>query len=279
MIINPFVSFVKIQPITDSSIIFTELDKNRFKFHYFRVNQVYYLFFYGKKEKFDSIDYLYETITIIEELDTKKRRIRSLSGFFLYGLEILESTNQENIQVLKTNLPSLFWKRVKKIIRQNQKGLLHHFLFGAPEMSIINEGNSLEQAVQELQIEMLSIKKKLEKFEHTENDEGEASETPPTAIFKDCSTSSQKGPIVAQNEGSFISINKLGVDDKIEIIEKGFRMKQSHKLPLKKYFEGSESNFSLLSLNGYKIHYNSIRKTLEFEQVKNQRALNNDSSN
>jgi hypothetical protein len=120
---------------------------------------------------------------------------------------------------------------------------------------------------------------KQEKFEPTENNEGEASETPPTVIFKDCSTFSQKGPVGAQNEGNFISINKLGVDDKIEIIEKGFRMKQSHKLPLKKYFEGSESNLSLFSLNGYKIHYDSIRKTLEFEQVRNQRALNKDSSN
>jgi hypothetical protein len=206
MLVSPFVSFVKIRPITDSSIIFTELEKHKFNFHYFRIDQVYYLFFYGKKEKFDSMDSLYRTITIIEELDTKKRRLRSVRGFFLYAVEILENPNQENIQVLKTNLHVLFWKRVKNVLRQNNKGLLLRFLFGASEMSITNEGNSLEQTIQELQIEMLSLRKKLEKFEPTVDDEEETSETPIIDVSKDYDTDSQKGLIEAQNEDNFISI-------------------------------------------------------------------------
>jgi hypothetical protein len=238
MAVNPFVSFMKIQPITDSSTIFTELEKQKFKFHYFRINQVDYLFFYGKKEKFDSIDHLYKTITIIEELDTKKRKIRSVRGFFLYAVEILESTSEGNIQVLKTNLPFFFWKRVKNVMRQNHKGLLLDFLFGASEMSIANEGNSLEQTIQDLQIEVLNLKKKLEKVEHTINDEGDTPKRPVIGVFKDYAVDYSKVVIKAQNEDNFISINKLRVDDKIEIIEKGFQMKQSHKLPLKEYFEG-----------------------------------------
>jgi gas vesicle protein len=278
MAVNPFVYFVKIRPITDSSIIFTELEKHEFKFYYFRINQVHYLFFYGKKEEFDSIDHLYRTITIIEELDTKKRRLRSVRGFFLYAIEILESTNQENIQVLKTNLPLFFWKRAKNVIRQNNKGLLFHFLFGASEMSIANEGNSLEQTIQDLQMEVLNLKKKLEKIERTLNDERGQPKTSISDVSKDYGIDHQKSVIKARNGDNFIPIDKLGVDDKIEIIEKGFQMKQSHKLPLKEYFEGAEDNFSLLSLKGYKIHYHSIRKTPEFEQARNQEASNKDLS-
>jgi hypothetical protein len=185
MAVNPFVSFVKVRPITSSSVIFTELEKHKFKYQYFRINQIHYLFFYGKREKFDSTDYLYKTITVIEELDTKKRRLRSVRGFVLYAVEILESNNEENIQVLKTNLSSLFWERVKKVMRQNNKVLLFRFLFGASEMSIANEGNSLEQTVQDLQTEVLNLKKKLKEVERIVNGKGDAPKTPINDVSKE----------------------------------------------------------------------------------------------
>ncbi len=64
---------------------------------------------------------------MIEELDSKQRKIRSFRGFFLYALEIIQ-----------TNLQPFFWKKVHNIIRQNKKGALQEFLFG-------REGNRMEK--------------------------------------------------------------------------------------------------------------------------------------
>jgi hypothetical protein len=135
-----------------------------------------------------------------------------MRGFFLYAVEILESTNQENIQVLKTNLHVLFWKRVKNVMRQNNKGLLLRFLFETSEISITNESksNSLEQTIQDLQIEMLNLKKKLEKFENTVNDEVEVSETSINDVSKDCGVyeyDSLKSVIKAQLNKDLLFMN------------------------------------------------------------------------
>lgn len=62
-------------------------------------------------------------------MDSKQRKIRSLRGFFLYALEILE--NGKDYQILETNLQPFFWRKVKNIIRQNKKSALLEFLFGS----------------------------------------------------------------------------------------------------------------------------------------------------
>ena len=90
------------------------------------VDRKYYLFFY--LEKPISIDFLYQSVDVLHELDSKKRQIRSLRGFFLYALEIMEAGT--DVEVLKTNLQPFFWRKVKNIIRQNKKGALLKFLFG-----------------------------------------------------------------------------------------------------------------------------------------------------
>ena len=66
-----------------------------------------------------------------QELDSKKRKIRSLRGFFLYALEIME--NGQDYEILETNLQPFFWRKVKDIIRQNKKDALQEFLFGKGE--------------------------------------------------------------------------------------------------------------------------------------------------
>jgi len=43
---------------------------------------------------------------VIRELDSKQRKIRSLRGFFLYTLEIIE--NGKDYEILETNLQSFF---------------------------------------------------------------------------------------------------------------------------------------------------------------------------
>ena len=84
--------FFEIQQISDNSIIFDEFKKQELFFSYFQVDQKYYLFFYG--QKFIDIDLIDPFIQIIEELDTKQRKIRSLRGFFLYALETMVCRRQ-----------------------------------------------------------------------------------------------------------------------------------------------------------------------------------------
>ena len=89
------------------------------------MDQNYYLFFYSQKSI--QIDFLYQSVTVIQELDSKQRKIRSLRGFFLYVLEIIE--DGKDYEILQTNLQPFFWRKVKNIIRQNKKSALHEFLF------------------------------------------------------------------------------------------------------------------------------------------------------
>jgi len=79
--------FFEIQKIIDFSCIFDELKKHGLFFSYFQIDHKYYLFFYG--DKFIETYFLYQAVDVIQELDTKKRKIRSLRGFFLYALEIM----------------------------------------------------------------------------------------------------------------------------------------------------------------------------------------------
>lgn len=121
--------FFEIQEIPEDSKIFEELKNQEVFFSYFQVNQKYYLFFY--QEKFIDIDGIEPFITRIEELDRKQRKIRSLRGFFLYALEIIE--NGKDYEILKTNLEPSFWRKLKTILRQNKKIVLLQFLFGSED--------------------------------------------------------------------------------------------------------------------------------------------------
>ena len=69
------------------------------------MDQKYYFFLSAQKSI--DIDFLYHSVDVIQELDSKKRKIRSLRGFFLYALEIIE--NGKDYQILHTNLQPFFW--------------------------------------------------------------------------------------------------------------------------------------------------------------------------
>lgn len=96
-------------------------------FSYFQVDQKYYLFIYAEKITEIDIDFFYQKFNVLEEVDTKKRKIQSLRGFFLYALEIIETG--QNFEVLETNFKPYFWRKIKNIIRQNKKEVLLKFLF------------------------------------------------------------------------------------------------------------------------------------------------------
>ena len=96
--------FFQTQQIPDSSSIFDQFKEEKIFFSYFQVDQNYHLFFYSQKDI--QIDFLYQSVELIEELDSKQRKIRSLRGFFLYGLEIIE--NGKDYEILETNLQPFF---------------------------------------------------------------------------------------------------------------------------------------------------------------------------
>ena len=103
-----------------------EFEIQEISYFYFKADQRYYLFFW-KKELID-ISFIFKLIKVVEQLDSRKRKIRSIRGLMKYALEIIESANEPRI--LDTNLSPLFWRDVKKIINQNRKSLLEKFLFG-----------------------------------------------------------------------------------------------------------------------------------------------------
>jgi hypothetical protein len=123
--------FFQTQQIPDSSSIFDQLKQQKIFFSYFQVDQNYYLLLYAQQSI--DINLLYQSVEGIQELDSKQRKIRSLRGFFLYALEILE--NGKDYQILHTNLQPFFWRKVKNIIRQNKKAALQEFLFNTAEVN------------------------------------------------------------------------------------------------------------------------------------------------
>ena len=154
------VFFFKIEQIQDKSI-FDEFKEKTIFFSYFQVDQNYYLFVYGQKSI--DINFLYRSINVIQELDSKKRRIRSLRGFFLYALEIME--NEKDSEILKTNLQPFFWRKVKNIIRQNKKEAISEFLFGKAEDQKPQDIDS-NLALEKLQNEVNSLQERISSLEN-----------------------------------------------------------------------------------------------------------------
>ena len=66
--------FFQTQQIHDNTNLFDQLKKQNIFFSYFLVEQKYYLFFY--RETTTYINFIYQSIDIIQELDQKTRKIR-----------------------------------------------------------------------------------------------------------------------------------------------------------------------------------------------------------
>jgi len=103
--------FFQTQQIPDDTILFNQLKQQNIFFSYFQVDRNYYLFLFSQKSI--DIHFLYQSIDVIQELDSKQRKIRSLRGLFLYALEIME--NAQDYEILSTNLQPFFWDLRSKI--------------------------------------------------------------------------------------------------------------------------------------------------------------------
>ena len=66
--------FFQTQQISDSSSIFNQLKEQKIFYSYFQVDQNYYLFLFSQKPI--DINFLYQSDQIIQELDSKQRKIR-----------------------------------------------------------------------------------------------------------------------------------------------------------------------------------------------------------
>lgn len=125
------------------------------------MDQNYYLFLYAQ----ESIDlaFFYKSVDIVQELDSKQRKIRSFRGFFLYALEIILKTGKE-YEILSTNLQPFFWKKVHNIIRQNKKSALQEFLFKKVEENKLVKQN-LNPHLQEMQDKIAALQNQVHSFQ------------------------------------------------------------------------------------------------------------------
>jgi hypothetical protein len=265
---QPTAFFFEIQSIPDDTILFDQFQQQNIFYSYFQVEQNYYLFV--SSQKFIDIDSIDPFIHIIQELDTKQRKIRSLRGFFLYALEIFERTN--NSQILKTNLKPSFWRNLKSILRQNKKTVLLQFLFGRgysypPSSShfedqiqtLKNQVNSLQERIAELENRNLVMEGKLNMLSAAPR----SSKFDTSTLKGDHTTFNQEKGL---NQANFIILGNLSEEEKIEILKTGFRLNQEGKISLKKYYE-TKDQYSLFQLKGYSIKYESIRRTKLYQQL------------
>ena len=102
--------FFQTQQIPNDTIFFDQLKEQQIFFSYFQVDHKYYLFFYSQKSI--DINFIYQSVNVLQELDSKKRKIRSLRGFFLYALEIMETG--KDYEILETNLQPFFLEKSEK---------------------------------------------------------------------------------------------------------------------------------------------------------------------
>ena len=87
----------------------------------------------------------------------------------MYALEIIETG--KDFEVLSTNLPPFFWRKVKKFIRKNQQGVLQQFLFGFESASNLkidleSKMQSLQNQMDSLQQIVIDLKSKIGNFEY-----------------------------------------------------------------------------------------------------------------
>ena len=180
MELQPFAFFARIEPIKKSSDLFEIFKTQGFYFYYFQLNEFYYLFIYGESHLSNSFNNILSSLVVIEELDTKKRKIRSVRGLLLYALEIIKDENL--IIVLETNFHPLFWRRVKDVLRQNKQGSLLNFLFESSKSTFHQE---VLQALEKLEKKLDRLEKVLEQSNSKSGPEPSFSSVAPSRTATD----------------------------------------------------------------------------------------------
>ena len=149
------VYFFQIKEIAKDSLLLDEVKKQGIFFSYFQIDKEYYPILYNKK--LIEIDSFLTNTDIIKELNSKKRKIRSISGFLLYALKIIQ--DEKLITVLKTNFQHLFWPRLKKAMKQNKKDSIAHFLFKSSNSINLPSDQKVSSVLKEMTSKISSLKK------------------------------------------------------------------------------------------------------------------------
>ena len=186
---------------------------------------------------------------MIQELDSKQRRIRSFRGFFLYALEIMEK--EKDYEILQTNLQPFFWKKVHNIIRQNKQGALRQFLFpnatdnepnsqgSSPALQELqNQVDSLAKQAQGLQQKVIQLESKLENPKYTLSEPLQPLESLKTTQQEDYTLNSNTSPVrkksFQENDNNFhqaqeASLKSLSEDSRIHF--KNDQTTQEYNIP------------------------------------------------
>lgn len=253
-----FIFFAQIEPIKESLNVFEVLKKKEFYFYYFQKNKLYYIFLYGQYGLATSFEKLLPSLVIIKELNTKKRRIRSLRGFILHALEIIQ--DEKGVTVLKTNFRPRFWNQVPNIIRQNRKNSLIKYAFKSLELdSTLNQDKftDMEIRIGELQNQISQLKTKLGESPKKLklDDKVKIIDLEPTNDIE-VINAEVYGNL---SEQTFVKFNDLHISEKEDIIKTGFKLHHKNSISLKDYYEGTGLQ-SLHSLKGFSINYQVVRR-------------------
>jgi hypothetical protein len=235
--------FFQTQQIPDDRILLNQFQNQKIFFSYFKVDQNYYLFLYAQKSI--QLDTIYESVEVIEELDSKQRKIRSLRGFFLYALEIMEKG--EDYEILFTNLQPFFWRKVKNIIQQNKKDALLEFLFGKDEDNkLLGEGSNPqgEEMIKTLQNQVDSLQQRVIHLENQTNDLKNTLSVTLEAL--DATKIIQQGDSSKSEKGAYSGKNDSKA--KKEIIQseqQSNTLSEESKMPLKPLSKNKQYNVTL----------------------------------
>jgi hypothetical protein len=74
--------------------------------------------------------------------------------------------NGKTFEILTTNLKPSFWRNLKTILRQNKKGALQEFLFGAPDSVVPTlPSKDFEATIENLQNQVNSLQDRIRDLE------------------------------------------------------------------------------------------------------------------
>lgn len=259
------VLFFQTQQISDHTILFNELKQQKSFFSYFQVDQKYYLFVYAQQSL--DINLLYQSVHVIQELDSKQRKIRSLRGFFLYALEIIESG--KDYEILETNLQPFFWRKVRNIIRQNKKAALQEFLFGSQESIASTEiQNDLKDKIESLENRVNSLQDRIRDLETTRDNSKyprkgtlEAPDDPKTIHKSDYTMEVKKGLYLPEN-GSEVrnpTSPRKGIESKI--------LSETSTSPFTPLSESRQNLHSNQEKAQNRLNFITLRRIPEQEQI------------
>ena len=192
--------------------------------------------------------------------------------------------NGKDLEILRTNLQSSFWRKLKRILRQNKKAVLLEFLFGSQGSTLQTHlTKELEEKIQIFKNQIASLQ---ERVIHLENQnlvmEGKLNmlsaddrRSKSHTVKREQSDSTLKQN-KAENESNFLTLSQISEEERVEIIKKGFQLQAEGKISLKKYYQSTDPD-SLFQSKGYSIKYETIKSILfmthknisKFKRIKN----------